>query len=77
MRKPGQRQVRIDEVSRERELTQFEEGHRFASSAKYNDMWIVVELASPQGEERAVADVRQALARRYEPFRDASVERHC
>ena len=53
MRKPGQRQVRIDEGSREQELAQFEAAHRFASRAKYNDMWVVVDLASPRGGGRS------------------------
>ena len=77
MRKPGQRQVRIDEGSREQELAQFEAAHRFASRAKYNDMWVVVDLASQREEDLVVENIRRALARRYEPFREARVEKHC
>jgi len=77
MRKPDQRQVRIDEGSRDHELARFAAAHRFASRARYNDMWVVVDLGNAEAEDRAVADIRRALARRYEPFRRARVERHC
>ena len=61
----------------EKELAQFEAAHRFASRAKYNDMWVVVDLASQREEDLVVENIRRALARRYEPFRVARVERHC
>ena len=77
MRKPGQRQVRIDAGSRERELARFAAAHRFASRAECNDMWVVVDLGNAEEEDLVVADIRRALARRYEPFRRSRVERHC
>ena len=77
MRKPGQRQVRIDVGSRAKELARFEAAHRFASRAKYNDMWVVIDLGSAEEEDRAVEDIWRALARRYESFHQARVERHC
>ena len=40
-------------------------------------MWVVVDIGSPQEEARVAEEIRTALGRRYGPFRDATVERHC
>lgn len=77
MRKPGQRHVRVDAVSRDTELRRFRAEYRFASQAALNDMWVAVDLDNPQEEVWVITQIKTALGRRYVPFREAVVERHC
>ena len=77
MRKSGQRHVRVNTASRAREREKFDGTYRFGSKAEVNDMWVVVDLESPEEEARMVEEIKSALGRRYKPFRDARIERHC
>ena len=77
MRKPDQRRVHVNAASRASELRKFAAIYRFAANAEFNDMWVVVDIGSPQEEARVAEEIRTALGRRYGPFRDATVERHC
>ena len=77
MRKAGQRRVRVDPGTRETELRKFTATYRFASKAEFNDMWVSVDLDTRQEEASVVAEIKKLLGRRYRPFREAAVERHC
>ena len=77
MGKAGQRRVRIDGSALARELGKFRGDHQFGSTAARNDMWVTLDLGDGRDEEEAVDRIVAALRARYEPFRNANVEKHC
>ena len=77
MRKPDQREVKIDLGSLTTELAAFKSEYSFASEASHNDMWVTVEMQDQSFETSIIAYVKKLLGARYKRFRDAGIEEHC
>jgi hypothetical protein len=76
--KARQRRITLSPGTLETELARFESGeHKFGSHAGANDMWVTVDLATPDSDEEAVRRIHQSLASRHKPFQNAVMERHC
>lgn len=79
MSKPNQRSVQIDLQKISEELQRFSENeHKFASEAKWNDMWITIDFDDPDFEDAVLAYVHRLISKRYSPFARIRIERpHC
>lgn len=75
--KPNQREVDINSKNVDVELQRFNNEYRFASTAAINDMWVSVCLGGEASEMGVINKIKKILGRRYKPFRDAKISRHC
>lgn len=49
----------------------------FRAEAKFNDVWIVVDLDDPDFEEALIRYIRAMLGKRYKRIRESRLTRHC
>jgi len=74
--KPNHREVDIDSNNVGDELEQFYQ-HHFGSTAAKNDMWVRVDFGDEAAERAIIDEIQNILGRRYKPFRDPEISRHC
>ena len=76
--KDGKRKVRLTLDTLSVELSRFSSGqYKFASTSSLNDMWLAVDLGSPEYERATIAYIRDVLGRRYAPFARITLVEHC
>jgi hypothetical protein len=77
-RRERQRFLRVTWANRDRVLTDFGQGeYRFKAESYYNDMWLDVNLSSPEAERAFADDLRSTIGRRYRPLATAEIKEHC
>jgi hypothetical protein len=78
MKKPGQRQVRIDLISASGELQRFQsKGYPFAANPAGNDMWLEVDFGDADFESAVVGYVQRLIGAHYSPLARIVIDRHC
>ena len=76
--KANQRMIRVDNQNLGQVLGQFiDNQHVFSSNASENDMWLEVNLVSPQQNIGLVFIVQGILGINYQPLASAPVTFHC
>lgn len=50
---------------------------RFAAESDFNDLWIKIELDTPEQEMGLVHVLQAILGRRYRPLSNAPIKTHC
>ena len=59
-------------------LADFRQGkYPFKAESYYNDMWLEVNLGTPNAERAFVEELRSAIGRRYRPLGTAQIREHC
>jgi hypothetical protein len=51
--------------------------HKFAAMKEVNDLWIEIDLDSPEQEIGFVNTVQALLGRQYGPFKSVKMKKHC
>ncbi len=76
-RKANQRELRVRSGSLLQDLQQFSDpALRFGATRTMNDLWIDIELLTPQHDYGCVYVIHELLGSRFAPFRRASVVYH-
>jgi len=77
-RVPGQRLLRVIPANLGDFLLEFREDRiPFAAQSGLNDIWIEINLHTPEQELNLVHEVQALIGRRYRPLADARIEEHC
>lgn len=76
---PGQRVLsEVNPSNLDSFLLEFrEERIQFAAQNGLNDMWVEINLDTPEQELKLVHEVRALIGRRYQPLANADIEEHC
>ena len=76
--KPEQRRVSINAVTLRFVLADFiNDKYAFKSKKHFNDLWLDINLATPDQETGLVQVIQAIIGQRYSPFSDAPVIEHC
>lgn len=74
--KPNHREVDIDLSNVDDELERLYQ-HPFGSTVAKNDMWVRVNFGDEAAEKAIINKIQKILGRRYKPFREPEISRHC
>ena len=75
--KGNQRVLVVNNANIGEMLKQFINGdHKFAADSSANDMWLDISLSTFKHSESLVFVIHELLAKKYKPFRSASIEFH-
>jgi hypothetical protein len=55
----------------------FEKKYAFAAKKELNDLWIEIDLDSPEQENGIIYVIQALLGLHYEPLRNAELRIHC
>ncbi len=75
--KENQRVVEVTRANLGRELDRAESEYRFGSTHDLNDLWMKIDLGDTEFEHAVAQHVLVLLGRRYRPFSNVKLERHC
>ena len=76
--KEGRRVIQVNPHSFSCEIEKFISGkHKFASDASCNDMWIEVDFDNIVFERNIIDYIHVQLQKKYTPFREIEIDKHC
>lgn len=76
--KHGQRRLSINMVTLRFVLADFiNEKYAFKAEKLFNDLWLDINLDTPEQETGVVHVIKAIIGQRYSPFSDAPVIEHC
>jgi hypothetical protein len=75
---PEQRYLRVNRANLGPQLHQFVVGQlRFAAERRLNDMWLEIDLDTPEQEFGLVHVLQALVGQRYTPLAAAPIDTHC
>ena len=78
MKKPGQRAETITEASFSTMVPKLaSKSFQFGANAPLNDLWLQIDFDDAEFEQAVAGHLLRQFAKRYNPFKGASIKKHC